>query len=145
MVVLSISVTLANGQQFGNAPATTIYDAFAGGLAILAWAIGTTALKVEYLGPISLIVDSVVAVTSLAGGIGTAAQLRGTDCGFINTIYDNNLLNGGLQNDGTSELSWSQIQARCIEEKANTAFMFLGFVMAAILLALSFKSYKRAK
>lgn len=107
-----------------------------------------TALWIEFLAPISLAVDGLVTVASLAGGIVTAIQLRGTDCGIIDTIYYNSLLNGGMVNVGgerESPLTPQQIQSRCSTDKANTAFMFLGFVVGAVLLALNYQSYRRTK
>jgi hypothetical protein len=135
---------LARGQKIGNAPLTTGYDAFTGGLAILACLLGMTALGVKFLVPISFAVDGLVVVTSLAGGIVTAVQLRGTDCGKILTIYYNSLLNGGMIKD-VAALKHEQIQSRCNADKANTAFMFLGFVVSAVVLALSFHSHRRTK
>jgi len=108
-----------------------------------------TALGVEFLVPISLAVDGLVAVTSLAGGIATAVQLRGIDCGNYNAaLYYNSLLNGGVVNVGgqiRSALTQHEIQSRCSADKANTAFMFLGFVVAVVVLGLSFQSFRRAK
>jgi Membrane-associating domain len=148
IIVFSISVSLARGQQIGNAPATTIYDAFAGGIAMVACPLGMTALGVTSLVPISLVVDGLVTVALLAGGIATAVELRGTDCGNIFTLYYNNLLNGGLLiTDGQTIwlLSNQQIMARCNADKASTAFMFIGLVVSAALLVLGFLFHKRAK
>jgi hypothetical protein len=148
IVVLAISISLARGQEVGSAPATTVYDAFTGGLAILACPLGMTALGVTFLVPFSLAVDGLVAVTSLAGGIATALGLRGADCSDPNTLFYNNLLNGGLfnfQGRLSSALTKQQMQSRCNADKADTAFMFLGFVVSVVLLALSFHSYRRTK
>ena len=148
VIVFSISVSLARGQQVGSAPATTIYDAFAGGIAMLACPLGTIALGVTSLVPISLVVDGLVTVALLAGGIATATELRSTDCGNIFTLYYNNLLNGGLLTaDGQTVwiLTDQQIMARCNADKASTAFMFISFVVSAILLVLGFLSHKNAK
>jgi len=148
IIVLSTSVSLAHGQIVGSAPATTSYDAFTGALAILACPLGMTALGVTSLVPFSLGVDGLVAITSLAGGIATAVGLRGTDCSNIYTIYYNNLLNGGMvefEGQLVAALENPQIRSRCSADKANTAFMFLGFVVSVVLLALSFHSYRRAK
>jgi hypothetical protein len=107
-----------------------------------------TALAVTFLVPFSLAVDGLVAVTSLAGGIATAVGLRGADCSDPYTLFYNNLLNGGLfnyQGQLSSAITEHQMQSRCNADKADTAFMFLGFVVSVVLLALSFHSYRRAK
>ena len=148
ITVLSTSISLACGQKVGSAPASTIYDAFTGTLAILSCPLGMTALSVRSLVPFSLGVDGLVAVTSLIGGIVTAVGLRHTDCNDIATLTANNLLNGGLlkiEGQLVTALTQQQIQSRCITDKADTAFMFLGFVVSAVLLFFGFQSYRRAK
>lgn len=148
IVVISISISLARGQGYGSTPATTSYDAFTGGFAILAFLLGMASLGVEVLAPFSLIVDGLTAVTSLAGGIATAIGLRGTDCGNIATIYYNSLVNGGLydfKGEKLAAIPNEKIQSRCRADKANTAFMFLGFVISLVILAFSFQLHRRTK
>ena len=70
IVVLGLSVTLLRGHHWGDAPASLGYGAFVGGLSILGALIGLAATWFDFLGGvIGLIVDAVVALVNIAGGI----------------------------------------------------------------------------
>jgi len=147
IIVLALSVQLARGQVIGNAPSTTIYDAFAGGINMIAVIVCMTALSLSALsGTVSYAADGIAALAALAGGIATAVKLKGVSCGNIYEMFFNNLINGGLYKaDGeqNSAITESQMTTRCNMNKADSAFLFLAFVMSTGLLVLSFTNQKR--
>lgn len=148
IVVLSLSVELVKGQIVGSAPATTGYDAFVGGFLMLDCIIGMTALGVSFLaGPVSWVIDALVALTTLAGGIATAVQLHDVNCGDAEGMLVNNLVNGGLPKyTGSPDTALhyiNQLPTRCKMDKADTAFMFFGFATTVACIIVGFMHYKR--
>lgn len=70
IVVLGLSVTLIRGHHWGNLPAVLGFSAFVGGLSFLAALVGLAGSFFSFLeGTIGLIIDGVVAVINIAGGI----------------------------------------------------------------------------
>jgi len=147
IIVLALSVQLARGQVIGGAPSTTIYDAFAGGINIVAVIVCVVALSSAALsGTVSYAADGIAALAALAGGIATAVELKGVSCGNAYEMFYNNLINGGLYKaDGelNSGITESQMTTRCNMNKADAAFLFLAFIISTASLVLSFTTQKR--
>jgi hypothetical protein len=77
IVVLGISVALIRGHHWGSLPATLGFSAFVGGVTILGAAFGVAALFFSVLdGMLGLIIDTVVALINVAGGIVSASLGR---------------------------------------------------------------------
>jgi len=146
IICLALSVQLARGQLIGNAPSTTIFDAFAGGFTLVAAIVCLAGLAWSALaGKVSFAVDTVAALAALAGGIATVVELRGVTCGTDYEMYYNSLINGGLENikgEPVSGLTIPQMTTRCNMNKADSAFLFLAFVISSVLLVLSFTNQK---
>ncbi|KAJ5301496.1 hypothetical protein N7508_006359 [Penicillium antarcticum] len=143
IVVLGLSITLAKGQQIGSVPAETSYGAFSGGIGILAALIGVAALFIESLdGIITWILDGVSALALLAAGVIFAVRLHGTNCSDFSTLFGQKLLSGGCvkANDKTTYCYWDEdhFKSRCTSATADTAFMFLGFLMCVDVLVVSY-------
>ncbi|KAJ5551243.1 hypothetical protein N7535_000814 [Penicillium sp. DV-2018c] len=144
IVVLAVSVKLAKGQEIGSVPAETGYAAFTGAIGILAGIVGIAALFVDSLdGLIAMVFDGVSGLALLVGGIIFAVRLHGTNCSDYYTTFDNILLNGGcikLKSEDFVRCAYTkdQLKPRCTTATADTAFMFLGFVMCVAVVAASF-------
>lgn len=73
-----------------------------------------------------------------------AILLRGTACSDPNTTYNNELLSGGCVTlrDGTLDCGYDgdlgKLKSRCTSAKADTAFMFIDFVVCIAVVACSF-------
>ncbi|KAJ5985751.1 hypothetical protein N7499_007957 [Penicillium canescens] len=144
IVVLGLSITLAKGQQLGSVPSETSYGAFSGGIGVLAALIGTVAIFIDSLdGVVTWVLDGVSALALLAAGIIFAVRLHGTSCSDPDTLFGNVLLSGGCitTNDGIyTGCYWDEkhLKSRCTSATADTAFMFLGFIMCIGVLIASF-------
>lgn len=151
-IVLGLSVSLAKGQapsefKAPGVPATTGYSSFAGGFGMLIALIGFISIFVEFLqGIVMLVLDTLGSLIFLAGGIAVAVGLRGVSCGNSVDTYNNNLLNGGLSSisklkvDGF-KLAWKDVdqrKSRCQMDEADSAFMFMSFIICAGLVAHTF-------
>lgn len=147
IVVLSLSVQLAKGQLVGSVPATTGYDAFVGAFLMLDCIIGMTSLGVAFLaGPAMWLIDTLVALTALAGGIATAVELKGVSCSNAEGMFYNPLINGGMfkyKGQETPLITLSQATSRCKMNKADTAFMFFGFAITVACLIVGFLHHQR--
>jgi hypothetical protein len=70
IVVLGLSITLIRGHNWGSLPASLGFGAFVGGISILAALIGLAATWFEFLGGlIGLVIDGMVALINIAGGV----------------------------------------------------------------------------
>lgn len=70
IVVIGLSVTLIRGHHWGNLPVVLGFSAFVGGLSFLTAIVGLAAAWFSFLeGTVGLIIDGVVAVINIAGGI----------------------------------------------------------------------------
>ncbi|XP_014559198.1 hypothetical protein COCVIDRAFT_24469 [Bipolaris victoriae FI3] len=150
IIVLGLSVTLIRGHHWGNLPAGLGYGAFVGGLSFVAAFIGLAATWFEFLGGmVGLVIDGVVALVNLAGGVLYAINLAGTDCEMsaedpsnINKMIENEWFNGGCQSPGFcwngyeySRNPSKQIavyEGHCKEAKADAVFMFLTAVVMIV-------------
>jgi hypothetical protein len=129
-------------------PATTEYSAFTGGFAMIVAAIGFVSLFVEFLqGIIMLVLDGLSALLFLAGGIAVAVGLRHTSCNNGQQMFDNDLINGGCTVQNKEKLCWygsrpidrsGSLKGRCQMQEADSAFMFLGLIIAAGLVVHTF-------
>ncbi|KAF2093659.1 hypothetical protein NA57DRAFT_81159 [Rhizodiscina lignyota] len=148
-VVLGLSVSLAKGQAPGfSVPATTAYSSFTGGFGMVVALIGLISIFVEFLqGIVMLVLDALASLIFLAGGIAVAIGLRGVSCGNVDEMFKNSLLNGGCTKaHGETECYYGQIPVdrtdqltgRCRKDEADSAFMFLGFIICAGLVAHTF-------
>ncbi|KAF2741384.1 hypothetical protein EJ04DRAFT_571486 [Polyplosphaeria fusca] len=144
IVVLGVTGTLISGQdtRLEKVPATYGFITFAGAVAMIGAAVGIAANWVEMLnGAITWGVDGVIALINLAAGVLIAYKLRGIDCGKTETEEEvkkkfyNNLLNAGEKDDYFGVSSKGEIEKRCRQAQADTAFLFLTVVIlvAAIL------------
>lgn len=76
IIVLGLSVTLIRGHHWGNLPAGLGYGALVGGLSFVAAFIGLAATWFDFLGGmVGLVIDGVVALVNLAGGVVSIASL----------------------------------------------------------------------
>lgn len=70
IVVLGLSVTLIRGHHWGDLPASLGFGTFIGGLSFVAALAGVAGIWFEFLGGmVGLVIDSVVALVNLAGGV----------------------------------------------------------------------------
>lgn len=114
--------------------------------------IGFASLFVEFLqGIIMMVLDTLAALLFLAGGIAVAVGLRGVSCGTsadaANSMLKNGLINGGCKDDYNTCWGWgtdttkdyvNKLKERCQMDEADSAFMFLGFIVCAGLVAHTF-------
>ncbi|PYI04647.1 hypothetical protein BO78DRAFT_471125 [Aspergillus sclerotiicarbonarius CBS 121057] len=133
IIVLGISVSLAKGQRIGSAPAATGYAAFTGGLGTLASLIGAAGIFIESLQAlITWAVDGLAGLAFVAGGITYAILLRGTSCSNYASTWDNAIISGGctkIDKEKVCGYTPGKSKSRCTSAQADTAFMFLGFVV----------------
>ncbi|OOG00296.1 hypothetical protein ASPCADRAFT_202190 [Aspergillus carbonarius ITEM 5010] len=133
IIVLGISISLAKGQRIDAVPASTGYAAFTGGLGTLASLIGAAGIFIESLQTlITWAIDGLAGLAFVAGGITYAVLLRGTSCSNYESIWDNTIISGGCTKiDKTKVCGYtpSPAKSRCTSAQADTAFMFLGFVV----------------
>jgi len=152
IVVFGLSVDLARGQHIGTAPSTTGYSAFTGGFGIIAAIVGILALFIDKLdGMITWALDALAAVCFLAGGIAVTIGLIGVNCSDPQTSYKNDLISGGSAKvDGKRYWYWagtdpSMVNKRCKQDRADSIFQFLSFLVCAAVLAYTFlRSSKRS-
>ncbi|KAK4549532.1 hypothetical protein LTR36_006529 [Oleoguttula mirabilis] len=148
-VVLGLSITAIEWQYFGSAPATTTYCAFAGAFGMLTALIGTAAIFVEAVPDLIMaIVDALASVLFLAGGIAFAIGLRGVSCGDVNETYKSYLLNGGCKGKGDNlqcgiDIHPYALPGRCKMVEADSAFLFLGFLVSVAAAVLCYLASKR--
>ncbi|KAJ5624786.1 hypothetical protein N7510_001095 [Penicillium lagena] len=144
IVVLGLSVTLAKNQVIYAVPAATGYAAFTGGIGIVSALLGIASLFVESLeGLISWAVDGLAALALLAGGITYAVLLRGTNCSNPETLWQNTILGGGCTTyKGTFICAYDgnpgKLEEQCRSATADTAFMFMTFIMCLAAAAFGF-------
>lgn len=158
IVILGLSITLANGQDkaIAKVPATTGYGAFCGAFGIVAALIGIAAVFVSFVPDIvSWAVDGLAALLLAAGGIAFAIGLKGVSCSLYNDkMALNDLLNCGWE--GKRELPCPQgscgpscpgsttsavgkyMMGRCRSATADEVFLFMAFLVTAIALGFSF-------
>lgn len=150
IVVLGLSVTLIRGHHWGDLPASLGYGAFVGGLSFVAALIGLAATWFDFLGGIvGLVIDGIVALVNLAGGVLFAIKLKGVECkewsdmGNAWELVSNEWFNGGFQELGGHRYSWVQVNkseqdfadtilGHCRESQADTAFMFMTAVVVIV-------------
>jgi hypothetical protein len=169
-VVLGLSVTLAKGQLQGSVPATTGYGGFAGAVGILGGFVGVVALFVERLqGVFGLVVDGVVALVLLAGGVVWVVQLKGVSCNDWLEIINNVILNCGARPDkaagdgyytnyclNLAETAGLKVQSlpgaeenrlaqRCVEARAVYVFMFGAGLVGLAAVGVGFGWVRRRK
>lgn len=157
-VVLGLSVSVAKGQApkgnfyeyDSNVPATTAYSSFVGGFGMFVAIVGIASLFVEFLqGIIMLVLDGLASLIFLAGGLAVAIGLRGVSCGNLKQEEDNDLINGGKwTRKGEDNAPWGDgivdqrgpgwMKGRCQMLEADSAFMFLGFIVSLGLIAYAF-------
>jgi len=81
IVVLGLAATLINAQVYGKPPTTISYSSFTGALGIIVGVIGVAGLFLTSIPEIAVIVlDGLLGVFFLAGGIAYAVGLKGTSC-----------------------------------------------------------------
>jgi len=155
-IVLGLSISLIKSQKYGSAPATTGYAAFTGGFGIVAALVGFASVFASALdGLIIWAVDGLASLFFLAGGIAAAVGLHGEHCdkGYAHQISLalNKLTNGGCKGklgqsgydcgfEGASKsATWSpQLLDRCRKWTADEAFMWMAFIICALVVAASF-------
>jgi hypothetical protein len=95
VIILGLSVTLIRGHHWGSLPSSLGYGAFLGGISILASLIGLVATWVTFLeGIVGAVLDAVVAILNIAGGIVRLALLprhKSIQCCKIREIANNRL------------------------------------------------------
>ncbi|EMD65733.1 hypothetical protein GGP41_010596 [Bipolaris sorokiniana] len=150
IIVLGLSVTLIRGHHWGSLPAGLGYGAFVGGLSFVAAFIGLAATWFDFLGGmVGLVIDGVVALLNLAGGVLYVVKLAGVDCelsaedpGNLKKMAENEWFNGGCHGSG---FCWNNYkygknlskaiavyEGHCKEAKADTVFMFLTAVVMIV-------------
>lgn len=148
IVVIGLSVTLIRGHHWGSLPWQLGFACFAGGLAFVAALIGLAGSFFSLLeGMIGLIIDGVVAVVNILGGIILAVKINGVKCesddsvGNSLRLVHNELFNGGVRNDITwvgyqyqknQKKAVDVILGHCREAQADTVFMFLTAVLLLV-------------
>jgi hypothetical protein len=104
--------------------------------------IGFISLFWEFLqGIIMLVLDVLAALLFLAGGIAVAVGLRGVSCSNDFDTFNNGLLNGGctkVQGETICFHNDTSRRNRCHMDEADSAFMFMGFIVCAGLVAHTF-------
>ncbi|KAH7402762.1 marvel domain-containing protein [Pyrenochaeta sp. MPI-SDFR-AT-0127] len=151
IIVLGLSVSLIRDHHWGNLPATLGFAAFVGGVSIVGALLGIAASWVTFLeGTIGLIIDGLVAIINVAGGILMAIKMKGAQCkddGSLenaNKLVRNDMLNGGCIDKETCY--WfsdpDKIVSHCRESQADFVFMFL---IAALLAASALLTFLRMR
>lgn len=144
------------GYDLPGVPATTAYSSFVGGFGMLVALIGFASLFVELLqGIIMLVLDGLASIIFLAGGLAVAIGLRGVSCSTSDSgqlsMYQNSLVNTGCHGEVPHLQCWvnyqyfnndsgavDHLKGRCQMDEADSAFMFLGFIICLGLLAHTF-------
>ncbi|KAK3217433.1 hypothetical protein GRF29_1g3057418 [Pseudopithomyces chartarum] len=157
-VVLGLSVSLVRAQAEGsNSPISLRYASFVGGLTFIAAIIGIAAEWVSVLqGKVGLLIDGIVTLVNVAGGVLLAIQIGGAKCSDksdryrFDVLLKNHLFTGGCaKTDDGVEICYNwlpgrenQLNARCMMCQADTVFMFF---IVAVLLASGTMSFLRMK
>lgn len=148
IVVIGLSVTLIRGHHWGSLPWQLGFACFAGGLAFIAALIGLAGSFFSFLeGMVGMIIDGVVAVFNILGGIILAVKLDGVKCEINDSarnavaLVENELLNGGTRD----KVTWVEYQhqknvkkaedvilSHCREAQADTVFLFLTAVVLLV-------------
>ncbi|KAK5125055.1 hypothetical protein LTR85_001246 [Meristemomyces frigidus] len=147
-IVLGLSITAIKWQWQGSAPATSSYSAFTGAFGMLTALIGTAAIFIDAVPDLIMaIVDALASVLFLAGGIAFAVGLRGVSCGNTHDTSNNYLLNGGCKGKGDNQecgfASYNVLPGRCRMAEADSAFLFLGFLISIGAAVLCFLASRR--
>ncbi|KAK5135799.1 hypothetical protein LTR08_004626 [Meristemomyces frigidus] len=154
VTVLGLSVHAINWQRIGNAPATTYYTAFAGAFGMLTALIGTVAMFIGAVPDrIVAIVDTLASFLFLAGGIAFAVGLEGISCGSCSdksspACWYNYLVSGGCKGKGENQICGAHgtdgngVRCRMIE--ADSAFLFLGFLVSVTAAVLYYMASRRS-
>ncbi|EUC46110.1 hypothetical protein COCMIDRAFT_93693 [Bipolaris oryzae ATCC 44560] len=149
IIILGLSVTLIHGHHWGSLPAGLGYGAFVGGLSFVAAFIGLAATRFDSLGGMfGFVIDSVIALINLAGGVLYAFNLRGVDCKMraedpsnVEKMIDNEWLNGGCREYkfcwngfkyGDESKAIAVYEGHCKEAKADSVFMFLTAIVMLV-------------
>ncbi|KAF2192408.1 hypothetical protein K469DRAFT_553046 [Zopfia rhizophila CBS 207.26] len=155
VVVLGVSVSLIKDQDSERTvPAALSYAAFVGGVGLLGAIIGITSNWVDMLqGIIMGGIDVLMAIFNLAGGVVLAYKLRGITCSSgeelnLREMRKNELLNGGcVVFRGNQVCAYGgdpgKMQSRCKQNEADAAFMFIGFIVLAACLVITFLQTRR--
>ncbi|KAF1841597.1 uncharacterized protein K460DRAFT_434742 [Cucurbitaria berberidis CBS 394.84] len=160
IVVLGLAIGLIRGHMEGDLPATLVFIAAVGALSLLAAIIGAAASFVDFLhDQVGVVVDSVVLLLNIAGGILMATKLKGVSCKlkgidfkhFVHLI-ENKIICGGIKK--SRQCPWScyyfdkrnfkTIERRCRESVADSTFMFLTAVMLIAGGTLTYMRMKKA-
>ena len=116
IIVLSMAAALVANQPSGGSPSQVNYSVFVGVFTILSWLYTAAASTVnpEGLGSpvIIIILDSLNALFTFAGGVALAVALRVHSCGNVAYIMTNGIIAGSTQ--------------RCHEAQTLTAFLWFG-------------------
>jgi len=135
VIVLSLSGDLIKGQEQGKAPSQTVFASFCAVGGLVCAAIGIIAGCIPILGGILMsVLDGLLTIFTLAGGIALAVALQTTSCSDVVQMAQNDIIRGfsasigAIPNRGT-------LQTRCHEAQATDAFLFFMFAAFAGSLA----------
>ncbi|KAF2642984.1 hypothetical protein P280DRAFT_505236 [Massarina eburnea CBS 473.64] len=153
-VVTGLSISISQGHHWGGLPFILGYVSFVGCVTLLGAFAGLAATWVELLqGTIGMLVDAIILVFNLAGGVVLAIKINGVKCADDgNTdnaikLVTNGLFNGGwkgkesyyaTQPDGDKTLL-----SLCKKNQADAAFLFLTVVVLLVSLAMGFLRMKK--
>jgi len=105
--VLGLSITLAKGQIVGSAPSATSYATFLGVLGMVSGAFGIFTVFINVFdGIIVLIIEGLVTMLFIAGGIALAVMLKGGQCDDVYFTVPNKILNCGVTVETYNGESW---------------------------------------
>ncbi|KAF2642985.1 hypothetical protein P280DRAFT_241617 [Massarina eburnea CBS 473.64] len=159
IITLTLSASLVKGQHpHLNAPTILKYATFAGAATLLAALVGLATEWASVLqGKVMLVVDFMVAVVNILGGVFLAINIGMPNCRDTSTnnllrLVTNNLFNGGCIEDATNGTRcWNELEnrihylnSRCQECQADSVFFFLTAVLLLVSPSLNYLSMRNA-
>ncbi|KAI1263965.1 marvel domain-containing protein [Xylariaceae sp. FL1019] len=160
-VVLGLSVTLAKQQVIGNPPSETSFNSFVGAFGILVSGLAVLNILIDRVPKVGVMAaDALASVLYLAGAIALTIALKNVSSCTSNSNeargerYANKLLNGGCRKtkDGpdcpnvggsTQKDIGKYTGPRCQKVQADYVFGYLGFLLGAASVLMTFLAHRR--
>ncbi|KAK3687223.1 marvel domain-containing protein [Podospora appendiculata] len=161
IVILGLAVTLFKQQVYGSAPTTTTYSIFTGAFGIIVAVAGVAGLLVDAIPSIvNLVLDGVLGILFLGGGIAWAVGLKGINCKSQETQNAQSMLFNGLLNQGstdaghgnyygvadgatTPEEIFDRLTSNCQKAMADEVVQFISFGLAIGLVVVTFLNRRK--
>ncbi|RYP10710.1 hypothetical protein DL764_000500 [Monosporascus ibericus] len=158
VVVLGLSIGLANHQVVESVPPVTSFSGFVGAFGLIVTVLGLLSIRFEKI-PVKVVIaaDALSAVFYIAAGIALSVALKSVpSCSADDPLSfalrsENRVLNGGCEQidgrlwcysgDGNSGEDFTP--GRCKRARADNVFEYFGFILTIAITVIAYLGHRR--